>query len=111
MPWRRTGRRPWKWAATDTSPSRVNRGRSSPKFNGSSGRAMGFHTDGEQSARILIVDDHEDNIELLRARLEAWGYASESAADGAEALEKIQKSPPDLVLLDVMMPKVDGIEV
>jgi len=72
---------------------------------------MGFHADGEQSARILIVDDHEDNIELLRARLEAWGYTSESAADGAEALEKIQKSPPDLVLLDVMMPKVDGIEV
>ena len=72
---------------------------------------MEFHADGEQSARILIVDDHEDNIELLRARLEAWGYASESASDGAEALEKIEKSPPDLVLLDVMMPKVDGIEV
>jgi diguanylate cyclase (GGDEF)-like protein len=72
---------------------------------------MEFHADGTQAARILIVDDHEDNIELLRARLEAWGYTSESASDGAEALEKIEKSPPDLVLLDVMMPKVDGIEV
>jgi two-component system cell cycle response regulator len=72
---------------------------------------MEFHADARQSARILIVDDHEDNIELLRARLEAWGYASESASDGAEALEKIEKSPPDLVLLDVMMPKVGGIEV
>ena len=61
--------------------------------------------------RILIVDDHEDNVELLRARLEAWGYASECAGDGAEALRKIEESPPDLVLLDVMMPKMDGIEV
>jgi two-component system cell cycle response regulator len=72
---------------------------------------MEFRADGEQTARILIVDDHEDNIELLRARLEAWGYQSESARDGAEALEKIHKCPPDLVLLDVMMPKIDGIEV
>jgi two-component system, cell cycle response regulator len=62
-------------------------------------------------ARILIVDDHEDNVELLRARLEAWGYATECAVDGQEALEKIEASPPDLVLLDVMMPKIDGIEV
>ena len=62
-------------------------------------------------ARVLIVDDHEDNVELLRARLEAWGYEAECAGDGAEALRKIQESPPDLVLLDVMMPKIDGIEV
>jgi two-component system, cell cycle response regulator len=61
--------------------------------------------------RILIVDDHEDNIELLRARLESWGYRSESAVDGAEALEKVEANPPDLILLDVMMPKIDGIEV
>jgi len=64
-----------------------------------------------EPARILIVDDHEDNVELLRARLEAWGYATECAVDGEEALAKIEKSPPDLVLLDVMMPKIDGIEV
>jgi diguanylate cyclase (GGDEF)-like protein len=64
-----------------------------------------------ESARVLIVDDHEDNVELLRARLEAWGYTVASAGDGAEALRKIQESPPDLVLLDVMMPKIDGIEV
>lgn len=62
-------------------------------------------------ARILIVDDHEDNVELLRARLESWGYASESAGDGAEALHKVEEAPPDLILLDVMMPKIDGIEV
>jgi diguanylate cyclase (GGDEF)-like protein len=61
--------------------------------------------------RILIVDDHEDNIELLRARLDAWGFTTDSAADGEEALQRIQDSPPDLILLDVMMPKIDGIEV
>ena len=60
---------------------------------------------------ILIVDDHEDNVEVLRARLEARGYRTEAAGDGREALEKVQASPPDLVLLDVMMPHVDGMEV
>src|SRR3954465_2851735 len=63
------------------------------------------------AARILIVDDHEDNVELLRARLESWGYQTESAKDGAEALTTIETTLPDLVLLDIMMPKVDGIEV
>ena len=65
----------------------------------------------DKAPRILIVDDHEDNVELLRARLEAWGYRPETATDGAEALEKVEKAPPDLILLDVMMPKMDGIEV
>jgi two-component system cell cycle response regulator len=67
--------------------------------------------DLESAARILIVDDHEDNVELLRARLESWGYISESASDGQEALNKVEQAPPDLILLDVMMPKIDGIEV
>ena len=65
----------------------------------------------ETSARILIVDDHEDNVELLRARLESWGYTTESAMDGGQALEKVEASPPDLILLDVMMPHIDGMEV
>jgi two-component system cell cycle response regulator len=65
----------------------------------------------DDAARILIVDDHEDNVELLRARLDAWGYRTESAGDGVEALEKVEAAPPDLILLDVMMPKIDGIEV
>ena len=62
-------------------------------------------------ARILIVDDHEDNVEVIRARLEAGGYQIESAADGEEALERVRQSPPDLILLDVMMPRIDGMEV
>jgi diguanylate cyclase (GGDEF)-like protein len=65
----------------------------------------------EIPARILIVDDHEDNIELLRARLESWGYTTESAMDGGQALEKVEAAPPDLILLDVMMPHIDGMEV
>jgi diguanylate cyclase (GGDEF)-like protein len=66
---------------------------------------------GESTGRILVVDDHEDNIELLRARLEAWGYEVEAARDGSKALEIVHASPPDLILLDVMMPTVDGNEV
>jgi two-component system cell cycle response regulator len=64
-----------------------------------------------ERARVLIVDDHEDNIELLRARLESWGFESISASDGEEALQRIDECAPDLILLDVMMPKIDGIEV
>ncbi|HEY4131872.1 MAG TPA: diguanylate cyclase [Gemmatimonadaceae bacterium] len=64
-----------------------------------------------EAARILIVDDHEDNVELLRARLESWGYRTASACDGEQALEQVSNNTPDLILLDVMMPKIDGIEV
>ena len=64
-----------------------------------------------EPARILIVDDHEDNVELLKARLESWGYLTESAMDGPTALRLVEASAPDLILLDVMMPVMDGIEV
>jgi class 3 adenylate cyclase len=59
---------------------------------------------------ILAADDVADNLEILRMRLESQGYEVVTAGDGAEAIEKIQALVPDLVLLDVMMPKVDGIE-
>ncbi|HYU53608.1 MAG TPA: diguanylate cyclase [Gemmatimonadaceae bacterium] len=61
--------------------------------------------------RILVVDDHEDNIELLRARLEARGYEVYGANDGQAALEQVEHVCPDLILLDVMMPRMDGMEV
>jgi len=61
--------------------------------------------------RILVVDDHEDNVEVLRARLEARGYEVEGANNGQEALDTVDKWLPDLVLLDVMMPDMDGLEV
>jgi len=64
-----------------------------------------------KKSRILVVDDHEDNIELLRARLEARGYEVVGATDGQQALDKVAEDCPDLILLDVMMPKMDGMEV
>lgn len=67
--------------------------------------------DEERGPRILIVDDHEDNVEVLRARLEALGYCVTSASDGYEALAEVTREPPDLILLDVMMPRMDGNEV
>ncbi|HEU4629099.1 MAG TPA: PleD family two-component system response regulator [Gemmatimonadaceae bacterium] len=65
----------------------------------------------KHNARILIVDDHQDNVELLQARLEARGYRTETATNGQQALDRVAANPPDLILLDVMMPEVDGIEV
>jgi len=59
---------------------------------------------------ILVVDDVPDNVEMLQMRLESQGYEVVSAGDGEEALAKTRELLPDLVLLDVMMPKMDGIE-
>ncbi len=61
--------------------------------------------------RILAVDDIPANLEILKVRLEAEGYEVFTAADGEEALEKVQDLTPDLVLLDILMPKLDGIAV
>jgi class 3 adenylate cyclase len=60
---------------------------------------------------ILAVDDVPDNLEIVRLRLESQGYRVATAADGVEALERMREFEPDLVLLDVMMPRLDGIEV
>jgi DNA-binding NarL/FixJ family response regulator len=62
-----------------------------------------------QAARILIVDDEPLNVDYLEQELEGLGFLTETAADGVEALERVSASPPDLVLLDVMMPRMDGI--
>lgn len=61
-------------------------------------------------ARILIVDDEEDILELLRYNLERDGYQVTEAHDGAEALAMAHREPPDLFVLDIMMPRMDGIE-
>jgi adenylate cyclase len=61
--------------------------------------------------RILIVDDNETNRDILATRLNGHGYELSQAADGEEALAKARESLPDLILLDIMMPKIDGIEV
>lgn len=61
--------------------------------------------------KILIVDDNKVNVELIRSQLKRYDYDLQVAYDGEEALEKIEKNPPDLVLLDLMMPKISGYEV
>ena len=65
----------------------------------------------EESAKILVVDDEPRNVKILQIHLEARGYAVLTAGDGAEALEIISEELPDLILLDINMPKVDGFEV
>ena len=60
---------------------------------------------------ILVVDDNQENLELLQAYLEAIDCETLAASDGPEALDIINRSAPDLVLLDVMMPKMSGFEV
>ena len=62
-------------------------------------------------SRILIADDNIQNCELLDAHLEAENYETFMAHDGMETLEKVAECKPDLVLLDIMMPKLSGYEV
>jgi adenylate cyclase len=61
--------------------------------------------------RILIVDDTPANVHILQARLAANGYDIVTATDGEEALAAVRETQPDLILLDIMMPKMDGFEV
>ena len=63
------------------------------------------------SQKILVVDDEQSIVTLLKYNLETAGYIVEVAYDGEEALEKVEKVQPDLIVLDVMLPKKDGIEV
>src|SRR5215467_2784764 len=65
----------------------------------------------EPQATILVVDDDAKNVKLMEAPLRPRGYAVITASNGAEALHQVHRAPPDLVLLDVMMPMVDGFEV
>src|SRR6266550_741633 len=62
-------------------------------------------------SRILIVDDNPTNVKVLQTRLAAEGYEVLTAADGEEGLAAARQHTPDLILLDVMMPKLDGFEV
>ena len=63
------------------------------------------------NSTILLVDDNEQNLELMQAFLEELHCTIQTAADGIEAIEKIERSVPDLLILDVMMPRMSGFEV
>jgi CheY-like chemotaxis protein len=62
-------------------------------------------------ARILVVDDERDNRDLLEIVLTSEGFMTTTAADGIEALASVALEPPDLVLLDIMMPGMNGYQV
>ncbi len=61
--------------------------------------------------RILVADDEPELVELVEFNLKQAGYSIATAVDGAEALKKARSQPPDLILLDIMMPEMDGLEV
>ena len=63
------------------------------------------------AGKVLIVDDNQQNLELIQAYLESVPCRLEVATDGAEAMASIAREQPDLVLLDVMMPRMSGFEV
>lgn len=61
--------------------------------------------------KILLVDDEEDTLEFINYNLEQEGFQTKCAADGVEAIEIAKEFSPDLIVLDVMMPNMDGVEV
>jgi two-component system cell cycle response regulator len=67
--------------------------------------------DALDHASVLVVDDNEQNLELLQAYLDGLGCSIRTARDGVEAMGAVEAAVPDLVLLDVMMPRMSGFQV
>lgn len=65
----------------------------------------------ENGKRVLIIEDEPGVVEMYKKRLEVAGYAVMVATDGREGLERFRAEIPDLVILDIMMPKLNGYEV
>ena len=65
----------------------------------------------QEVSKVLVVDDEPRNVRILQIHLNAQGYAVYTAADGVEALDIVEEDAPDLILLDINMPKMDGFEV
>ncbi len=68
-------------------------------------------TEESPRARVLVVDDEPDLVRILEFGLRAAGYQVEIAADGQEGLKKAREIRPDIILLDLMLPKLDGYKV
>ena len=66
---------------------------------------------GEKKSHLLLVDDEPDLVQVVSMRLKAAGYEVSIAYDGQEALDQVRKSRPDLMILDLMLPKLDGYKV
>ena len=65
----------------------------------------------DENKRVLVVDDDPDYVLVVRTNLEEHNFAVEVASNGVEALEKVRSDPPDAIVLDVMMPELDGYSV
>lgn len=65
----------------------------------------------KSDSKVLVVDDSQESVDLLEYFLKPAGYKIIKARDGAEALDIVEKNPPDIILLDIMLPKVNGYEV
>jgi DNA-binding response OmpR family regulator len=63
------------------------------------------------AAKILLVDDEKEFVDMIKMRLEAKNYAVITAYDGIEALNKTRELRPDLIILDIMLPNLDGYQV
>jgi signal transduction histidine kinase/DNA-binding response OmpR family regulator len=74
-------------------------------------RVVGRHVRGDGKAQVLVVDDDPKTREMLRRTLQKAGWTVAEAADGCEAIEALERAKPALVLLDLMMPGMDGFEV
>src|ERR1039458_7932803 len=61
--------------------------------------------------RVLLIEDDRDIVELVRYNLEREGFQVTAATDGATGLAQVRKTPPDLLLLDLMLPKLSGLEI
>ncbi len=72
---------------------------------------MSEHMAGTLVQKVLLVDDEPDIVELLRYNLEREGYAVQTALNGKDALKAAKSNRPDLIVLDIMMPGMDGVEV
>ena len=66
--------------------------------------------DSEHPASVLIAEDHEDSLDAMRTLLRALGYLVYEARNGREAVERARDAAPDLVLMDMMMPEMDGFQ-
>ena len=78
---------------------------------GLSGGGPPCYSSGDMKPKILVVDDEPEAVELVEFNLKQAGFEVVTAADGAEALKKARALLPNLIVLDLMLPEVDGLEV
>src|SRR5687768_5801560 len=82
-----------------------------PLYRGGRTKTVRRDLEGKMQSKVLLVEDNQDNRALMKVFLEMYGMDVTEASDGYEAVEKAVASPPDLVLMDIAMPVLDGVKV